>query len=31
MEGAMVLMLIHGDRNYAKAAARAAKSLVRKG
>jgi AcrR family transcriptional regulator len=31
MEGAMVLMLIHGDRSYAKAAARAAKSLVQKG
>jgi AcrR family transcriptional regulator len=28
MEGAMVLMLIHGDRGYAKAAAGAAKSLV---
>jgi AcrR family transcriptional regulator len=28
MEGAMVLMLIHGDRSYAKAAARAAKTLV---
>ena len=28
-EGAMVLMLIHGDRSYAKAAARAAKRLVR--
>jgi AcrR family transcriptional regulator len=27
MEGAMILMLIHGDRSYAKAAARAAKSL----
>jgi AcrR family transcriptional regulator len=31
MEGAMILMLIHGDRSYAKAAARAAKSLVQKG
>jgi hypothetical protein len=31
MEGAMVLMLIHGDRGYAKAAALAAKSLVQKG
>jgi AcrR family transcriptional regulator len=30
MEGAMALMLIHGDRDYAKAAARAAKILVRK-
>jgi AcrR family transcriptional regulator len=30
MEGAMVLMLIHGDRDYARAAARAAKTLVRK-
>jgi AcrR family transcriptional regulator len=30
MEGAMVLMLIHGDRSYARAAARAAKQLVRK-
>jgi AcrR family transcriptional regulator len=30
MEGAMILMLIHGDRNYANAAARAAKSLVQK-
>jgi hypothetical protein len=29
MEGAMALMLIHGDRGYAKAAARAAKTLVR--
>ncbi len=28
MEGAMALMLIHGDRGYAKAAARAAKMLV---
>jgi len=28
MEGAMVLMLIHGDRGYAKAAALAAKSLI---
>jgi AcrR family transcriptional regulator len=31
MEGAMVLMLIHGDRGYAEAAARAAKSLVQNG
>jgi len=30
MEGAMVLMLIHGDHSYAKAAARAAKTLVQK-
>jgi AcrR family transcriptional regulator len=30
MEGAMALMLIHGDRSYATAAARAAKTLVRK-
>jgi AcrR family transcriptional regulator len=30
MEGTMVLMLIHGDPSYAKAAARAAKTLVRK-
>jgi AcrR family transcriptional regulator len=30
MEGAMALMLIHGDRSYAIAAARAAKTLVRK-
>jgi AcrR family transcriptional regulator len=29
-EGAMVLMLIHGDRDYAKAAAQAAKKLVQK-
>jgi AcrR family transcriptional regulator len=29
MEGAMMLMLIHGDRSYAEAAARAAKRLVR--
>jgi AcrR family transcriptional regulator len=29
MEGAMMLMLIHGDRSYADAAARAAKRLVR--
>jgi len=28
MEGAMALMLIHGDRSYATAAARAAKALV---
>ena len=28
MEGAMVLILIHGDRSYAEAAARAAKRLV---
>jgi hypothetical protein len=31
LEGAMALMLIHGDRGYAKAAARAAKTLVQKG
>jgi AcrR family transcriptional regulator len=31
MEGAMVLMLIHGDRGYANAAAGAAKSLVQIG
>ena len=30
MEGAMILMLIHGDRSYAKAAARAVKTLVRR-
>lgn len=30
MEGAMMLMLIHGDRGYAQAAACAAKRLVRK-
>jgi AcrR family transcriptional regulator len=30
MEGAIALMLIHGDRNYAIAAGRAAKRLVRK-
>ena len=30
MEGAMVLMLIHGDRSYATAAARAARKLVQK-
>jgi AcrR family transcriptional regulator len=30
MEGAMMLMLIHGDHGYAEAAARAAKRLVRK-
>ena len=29
MEGTMVLMLIHGDPSYARAAARAAKKLVR--
>ena len=29
MEGAMLLMLIHGDRSYAKAAAQAAKALIR--
>jgi AcrR family transcriptional regulator len=29
MEGAMALMLIHGDRSYATAAARAARTLVR--
>ena len=28
MEGAMAMILIHGDRNYASAAARAAKTLV---
>lgn len=28
MEGAMVLMLVHGDRSYAQAAARAAKALL---
>jgi len=28
MEGAMAMILIHGDRNYANAAARAAKTLV---
>jgi hypothetical protein len=28
-EGAMMLILIHGDRNYAEAAARAAKRLAR--
>jgi AcrR family transcriptional regulator len=31
MEGAMALMLIHGNRDYAGAAARAAKALVRQG
>lgn len=31
MEGAMLLMLIHGDRSYAKAAADAAKTLIRSG
>ena len=30
-EGALALMLIHGDRSYAQTAARAAKRLVRKG
>ena len=30
MEGAMVLMLVHGDRSYAKAAARAARALVQR-
>jgi AcrR family transcriptional regulator len=30
MEGAMVLMLVHGDRSYAVAAAEAAKTLVRR-
>jgi hypothetical protein len=30
MEGAMALMLIHGDRSYATAAGRAAKILIRK-
>ena len=29
MEGAMLLMLIHGDRSYAGAAARAANTLIR--
>jgi hypothetical protein len=29
MEGAMLLMLIHGDRDYAKAAADAAKRLMK--
>lgn len=29
MEGAMLLMLTHGDRDYAKSAAQAAKALVR--
>jgi hypothetical protein len=31
MGGTIVLMLIHGDRSYAKSAANAAKTLVRKG
>jgi hypothetical protein len=30
-EGAMALMLIHGDRRYATAAANAARTLVRRG
>ena len=30
MEGAMALTLIHGDRDYIDAAARAAKRLVRR-
>ena len=30
MEGAMVLMLIHGDRSYIDAAARAARQLARR-
>jgi hypothetical protein len=30
MEGAMALMLIHGDRHYAGAAAAAAKALVQR-
>jgi AcrR family transcriptional regulator len=30
MEGSMALMLIHGDRNYILAAARAAKQLIKK-
>jgi AcrR family transcriptional regulator len=30
MEGAMLLMLVHGDRSYARTAAQAAKALVRK-
>jgi hypothetical protein len=29
-EGAMILMLIHGDRSYAQAAAMAAKALIGK-
>jgi AcrR family transcriptional regulator len=29
MEGAMALMLIHGNRDYARAAAKAAKALIR--
>jgi len=29
MEGAMVLMLIHGDHGYAQVAARAAKQLIK--
>jgi hypothetical protein len=28
MEGAMILMLIHGDRDFADAAAKAAKALT---
>jgi hypothetical protein len=31
MEGAMALMLIHGDRSYIDAAADAAKQLIRRG
>jgi len=31
MEGAMMLMLIHGDVTYAKSAADAAKKLVQSG
>jgi AcrR family transcriptional regulator len=31
MEGSMALMLIHGDRSYIDAAARAAKQLIRRG
>ena len=30
MEGAMALMLIHGDRSYIDAAARAAKRLIKR-
>jgi len=31
MEGAMLLMLIHGDRSYAEAAAQAARTLIQSG
>jgi hypothetical protein len=31
MEGAMLLMLIHGDRGYAAAAAQAAATLIQSG